>query len=91
MFTNEGYEGYPDSLQTIEKERLAIERRTIDYIATGELQPETDHALLSEKSKSCNNRDDFFWGGRNGGFFSYDLATNGETGLSLFVRYWGAQ
>jgi hypothetical protein len=89
--TNEGYEEYLDSLGNIEKERLAIERRTIDYVATGEQQPETDHALQSEKSTTGNNRDDFFREARDGGFFSYDLATNLETGLSLFVRYWGAE
>lgn len=88
--TNDGYEDYLDSLHTIEKERLAIERRTIDYVATGEQQPETDHALQSEKSNTGNNRDDFFREARNEGYFSYDLATNLEIGLSLFVRYWGA-
>lgn len=31
-----------------------------------------------------------FWrDARNGGYFSYNLKTNGETGLSLMVRYWG--
>lgn len=89
--TNEGYGVYLDSVKTIEKERLAIERRTIDFVATGEQQPETDHALQSEKSNTGNNRDDFFREARNGGFFSYDLTTNSETGLSLFVRYWGAE
>jgi DUF1680 family protein len=88
--TNDGYEDYLDSLQTIEKERLAIERRTIDYVPTGEQQPETDHALQSEKSNTGNNRDDFFREAKNEGYFSYDLNTNGNTGLSLFVRYWGA-
>jgi hypothetical protein len=89
--TNEGYQDYLDSLQTIEKKRLAIERRTIDYVATGEQQPEMDHALQSEKSNTGNNRDDFFREARDNGYFSYDLATNSETGLSLLVRYWGAE
>ncbi len=89
--TNEGYQDFLDSLQTIEKKRLAIERRTIDYVATGEQQPETDHALQSEKSNMGNNNDDFFREARNEGYFSYDLATNSETGLSLLVRYWGAE
>ena len=25
----------------------------------------------------------------NGGYFSYNMATNSKTGLSLMVRYWG--
>ena len=27
----------------------------------------------------------------NGGYFSYNLATNNESNLSLLVRYWGAE
>ncbi len=89
--TNEGYKDYIDSLESIEKERLAIERRTIDYVATGEQQPETDHALQSENSNTGNNRDEFFREARNEGYFSYNLATNKKTSLELFVRYWGAE
>ena len=44
-----------------------------------------------EKSRSGNNRDEFYREASNGGYFSYDLATNSETGLSLLVRYWGAE
>jgi hypothetical protein len=32
--------------------------------------------------------DEFWWDASNGGYFSYNLATNGETDLSLIVRYW---
>jgi hypothetical protein len=27
----------------------------------------------------------------NGGYFSYNMATNNQTDLSLMVRYWGAE
>lgn len=89
--TNDGYKTYVDSLAKIEKEKLALEKRTIDYVATGEQQPETDHAMQNEKSASGNSYNEFWREARNGGFFSYDLATESETGLTLFVRYWGAE
>lgn len=89
--TNDGYQAYVDSLTNIEKAKLALEKRTIDYVKTGEQQPEADHAMQVEKSRTGNNRDEFYREAFNGGFFSYDLATNSETGLSLFVRYWGAE
>ncbi len=89
--TNDGYQAYVDSLANIEKAKLALEKRTIDYVETGEQQPETDHAMELEKSRSGNNRDEFYREASNGGYFSYDLATNSETGLSLLVRYWGAE
>jgi hypothetical protein len=89
--TNTGYKAYTDSLAKNEKEKLALEKRTIDYVATGEQQPETDHALQRENSGTGNNLNQFYRDARNGGYFSYDLATKSETSLSLFIRYWGAE
>ncbi|MBN1998391.1 glycoside hydrolase family 127 protein [candidate division KSB1 bacterium] len=89
--TNDGYKAYVDSLANIEKEKLALEKRTIDYVATGEQQPETDHAMQKEKSGTGNNLNEFWRDARDEGYFSYDMATNSETSLSLFVRYWGAE
>ncbi|MDA3821367.1 MAG: glycoside hydrolase family 127 protein [Bacteroidales bacterium] len=89
--TNDGYQYYLDSLANIEKTKLAIEKRTIDHIATGEQQPETDHALQKDMSGTGNNMNEFWRDARNGGYFSYDLYTNSESNLSLFVRYWGAE
>lgn len=89
--TNSGYKAYTDSLANIEKEKLALEKRTIDQVAAGEQQPETDHAMQVEKSGKGNNLNEFFREARDGGYFSYDLATKAKTGLSLLVRYWGAE
>ncbi|MBN2708120.1 MAG: glycoside hydrolase family 127 protein [Calditrichaceae bacterium] len=89
--TNDGYKNYLDSLANIEKEKLALEKRTIDYVATGEQQPETDHAMQTEQSATGNNLNEFWREARNGGYFSYDLSTNSETNLSLLVSYWGAE
>jgi hypothetical protein len=46
--TNSGYKAYTDSLAKIETEKLALEKRTIDYVMPGEQQPETDHAMQVE-------------------------------------------
>jgi len=89
--SNSGYKAYTDSLANIEKEKLALEKCTIDYVAIGEQQPETDHALQLEKSNKGNNLNEFFREARDGGYFSYDLTTKSETDLCLMVRYWGAE
>jgi DUF1680 family protein len=89
--TNDSYHSYLDSLANIEKEKLTLEKRTIDYVATGEQQPETDHAMQKENSGTGNNLNEFWRDARGGGYFSYDMATNSETNLGLFVRYWGAE
>ena len=89
--SNSGYKTYTDSLANIEKVKLELENHTIDHVATGEQQPETDHAMQVQKSNKGNNLNEFFREAHNGGFFSYDLATNSEINLSLLIRYWGAE
>lgn len=58
--TNNGYQSYMDSLSTIEKEKIRIEKLTIDFVAPGEQQPETDHAMQQENSKTGNANQNFF-------------------------------
>jgi DUF1680 family protein len=89
--TNSGYQAYVDSLANIEKEKLALEKRTIDFVATGEQQPETDHGMQKENSGTGNTNNEFWRDAGGSGYFSYNMATNSETGLSLIVRYWGAE
>ncbi len=89
--TNMGYQSYMDSLSVIEKEKIAIEKRTIDFVATGEQQPETDHAMQKENSNSGSSNNEFYRDAHGDGYFSYEMKTNSETGLKLIVRYWGAE
>jgi uncharacterized protein len=89
--TTKGYKTYIDSLANIEKGKLTVEKRTIDYVATGEQQPEVDHFMQKENSGTGNNLNEFFRDAGDEGYFSYDLSTNSEQSLSLLVRYWGAE
>ena len=82
---------YKDSLTAIEKEKIAIEERTIDFVAPGEQQPETDHAMQAAHSTSGNSNNHFYRDASRGGYFSYEMKTNSETNLTLIVRYWGAE
>lgn len=85
------YQTYLDSLSAVEKDRLALENRTVSFVATGEQQPEADHAMQSERSRKGVEQDQFYREATDEGYFSYSLATNSETNLSLLVRYWGAE
>lgn len=89
--SNAGYRSYLDSIAILEKEKLALQKRTIDFVAPGEQQPEADHLIQKQHSNTGNFNDEFWRDARNGGFFSYLLSTSNETGLSLLVRYWGAE
>ncbi|MCB0748300.1 MAG: glycoside hydrolase family 127 protein, partial [Ignavibacteriae bacterium] len=89
--TPDEYQTYLESLANIEKEKLLLEKRTVDFVATGEQQPETDHSMQIENSNTGNNLDEFWREASDGGYFSYNLFTNYESNLSLYVRYWGAE
>jgi uncharacterized protein len=89
--TNAQSKSYLDSLAVIEKEKLELQKRTLDFVAPGEQQPEADHSIQKLNSNSGNNQDEFWRDARNEGYFSYEMATNMETDLSLLVRYWGAE
>lgn len=85
------YQSYLDSLAKLEQEKILLQKRTIDFVAPGEQQPEVDHAMQSEQSRKGSFMDEFWRDANNNGYFSYRLTTNGETELSLRVRYWGAE
>lgn len=86
-----GYKGYLDSLAMIEKERMILDKRTVDFIAPGEQQPEVDHLLRQENSRSGNTMDAFWREASDGGSFSYQMGTKNEEQLILRVRYWGSE
>jgi DUF1680 family protein len=85
------YHSYIDSIAASEKQKLELDKRTIDFVAPGEQQPEADHAIQKAGSRTGNNLNQFWRDAGNGGFFSYNMSTNNERGLSLMVRYWGAE
>lgn len=89
--SNAQYDSYIDSLALLEKKRLDLEHRTIDFVAPGEQQPEADHNMEKSNSNSGNFNDEFWRDARNEGYFSYQLSTYSESNLSLIVRYWGAE
>jgi DUF1680 family protein len=84
-----GYRSYLDSLAKVEAINIALQKRTIDFVAPGEQQPEADHFMDRKNSNSGNTLDHFWRDARDGGYFTYTLSTNGETDLSLGVRYLG--
>lgn len=85
------YSSYMDSIATVEKEKLELEKRTVDFVAPGEQQPEADHVMQSEKSRKGVVQDQAFREASGGGYFSYLLSTGSQLKLSLMLRYWGAE
>jgi len=83
--TNSQYQAFLDSFDEIEYDKS----RTVDFVLTGEQHSEVAHAMQTSNSYSGSYMGEFWRNARNGGYFSYNLKTNGEINLSLMVRYWG--
>ena len=87
--TQERYSAVKEERELAEKERMRLDLRTVDQVKPGEQQPETDHLMQAERSRTNYFRDESFRDAVDSGYFSYDLLTGGETNLLLRVRYWG--
>jgi uncharacterized protein len=88
--THNGYKEVLDSLAEEEKKKLDLESRTVDFVQPGQQQPEADHFMEAINSKTGVNMDEFWREASDDGHFSYELKTDGETNLSLLLRFWGS-
>lgn len=76
------------ALQALDDHYFKLASRTIDDVSPGEQQPENDHGMMSEASKTGYFRD-LHW--RNAtGYFSYKMRMRPEV-KSLGVTYYGRE
>ncbi|MGZ8559885.1 MAG: beta-L-arabinofuranosidase domain-containing protein, partial [Chitinophagaceae bacterium] len=69
--SNADYRTYLDSISVIEKQKLELQKRTVDFVAPGEQQPEADHFIQKQNSNTGNQHDAFWRDASNEGYFSY--------------------
>lgn len=87
--TPQKYAKYQDNARKDEAIRLALDKRTVDAVNTGEQQPEADHFMELKSSAAGNFNGEPWRDSFDGGFFSYRMKTDNRTDLSLRLRYWG--
>ncbi len=83
------YGDFRRKVREAEAQKLLLDRRTVDAVQPAEQQPEVDHRMKYDKSNTGHFQGEPWRDARDGGFFQYELATGGLTGLTLMVRYWG--
>lgn len=84
-------EEYADLLaaaEAAEQARIELDRITIDHVAPGEQQPESEHHFRGEGTSTGVWRDRRFR--HADGWFSYDLNTNEQRDLTLRLTYFGS-
>lgn len=77
------------SLQEKQKEKSAMEARTIDMVNIGEQQPETDHQFQGEQTAHGLFRERHFRDGS--GWFSYVLQNKAIEAATLRLTFYGAE
>lgn len=87
--TPEKYAAYRETARRDEEMRLALDSRTVDAVNTGEQQPEADHFMKCEHSRSGNFNGEPWRDASSGGYFSYRMKVEPDTPLALRLRYWG--
>ena len=87
--TEEGFDDMLEQLKAEQAAMLALDARTVDVVTPGEQQPEADHRMQSENSSTGNENNKPYRTVRRGGFFSYEMDTDGLDDLLLSVGYWG--
>lgn len=72
---------------------LAVERelaaKTVDEIAFGEQQPEQDHSVVSEGSRTGSHQNRGWRDAPAGGYFSVKLKVDPNRAQTLRLTYWG--
>jgi len=87
--THQEYNRMLDDLREAERQKMILDSRTIDAVNTGEQQPEADHLMKHQNTQSGVHREEHWRNARQGGYFQYELKTDGREDLSLMIRYWG--
>jgi len=64
---------------------LALERETVDQVATGEQQPESDHFFKGQQTLS-GNQDGYFWRNTTA-WFSYELKNKDKKAKKLRITF----
>ena len=85
--TPEGLAEEQRKLEEKQKAEAYLREITLDFVAPGEQQPESDHGILSENSNSGLNQNKH-WRDATG-WFSYDLRNKEAKAKTLRVTYFG--
>ncbi len=88
LVTPAGYEQEVAQIRAAEVAALVLDRATIDHVAPGEQQPETEHHFQGDDTETGVWQDRRFRHAR--GWWSYDMQTHSEHDLELAVTYWGS-
>jgi len=87
VMKQEDLEANLQKLQQEEEKKIEIERKTIDKIATGQQQPETEHNFRSGMSEAGVHQDRHWRHAHD--WFAYDLVDKKKEARAVVITYFG--
>ncbi len=88
MFTEEAWKKREEDYIKEKENTRKIKEATIDFVQTGEMQPERDHRFAGEKTNPYSFRERAYRESR-GGWFSYSMKCDPAVPVELVADYWG--
>jgi DUF1680 family protein len=88
-FTQAQWDKEESDYRAEEARQRDLESRTVDQATIGEMQPERDHALKSERNdvRDVNGRN--FRTAMRGGWFEFEMKVDPQQVNALVLTYWG--
>lgn len=89
--TGDEYARHKAAVMEQERQKLELDRRTVDAVIMGEQQPEADHYMAQDRTSTGNTGGEAWREARDGGYFEYRMNTGGLDSLILHVRCRGSE
>jgi hypothetical protein len=89
VFTPQGWAEQQKIYEAEKKRRREIEEQTVDLLRIGEMQPERDHDFTGDRTHTGEGHNRKWRAAGNGGYFSFTIKVDPQTGNSLLCTYWG--
>ncbi len=90
VFTKDAWAAKKKEYEAELKRQEELEKRTVDVMRIGEMQPERDHNVKGEQTNTGEAFARKWRDAVNGGWFSFTLDTKSNTNLQLICTYWGS-
>lgn len=89
-FDDAGWHRLEAEYRAEEQRVKELEARTLDYVRIGEMQPERDHKLKSERNDVRESNGRSFRTPLGNGWFEFEMKVDGEKPNDLVMTYWGS-
>lgn len=89
VFTPQEWATQQKKYEEEKRKQKELEARTVDIMRIGEMQPERDHELMSERSITGDSHSRKWRTARDSGFFAFSMKVDPGELNTIICTYWG--